>query len=236
MTRRHPKRRLTGKHFAAIPVEVLTSDACRTLPHWARTNLIALAAEYRGNNNGNLSLTWTTAHAYGVNSKWQLVDGLALLLERGLIQRTRQGGKRPLGPSLYAVTWQPINDLAGKIESGPTTAASNAWANWTSPDSSALREDQRKINHQHLRGTSSAPKKDHRQPVSAPRKVQTARFIGTSGGPPSRVWYEGQPLTAPPVPSAGYGLNGHGIVAPGTLAESATTGIEVLSPHRGVAL
>ena len=30
-SRRNPKRRMTGKHFAQIPVEVLTSEACKTL-------------------------------------------------------------------------------------------------------------------------------------------------------------------------------------------------------------
>lgn len=192
MSRRHPKRRMTGKHFAAIPVEVLTSDACRTLPHWARTNLTALAAEYRGNNNGDLSLTWATGRAYGVNSKWQLIDGLALLLERGLIQKTRQGGKKPLGPTLYAITWQPIDDLGGKIESGPTTTASNAWAEWVAPtQSSAPDEVQSEKIHQHLRRTASAPQKVQRTPISAPQEVQTMRFIGTSGGAPSRSTREG---------------------------------------------
>jgi hypothetical protein len=33
-----------------------------------------------------------------------LVESLALLLKQGLIQRTRQGGKKPLGPTLYALT------------------------------------------------------------------------------------------------------------------------------------
>ena len=185
--RRHPRRRRPGEHYAMIPVEVLTSDACRTLPHSARTALIALAAQYRGRNNGDLSLTWATGKPFGINSKCQLIGGIALLLERGLIQKTRQGGKKPLGPSLYAITWMPVDDLNGKIESGPTTAPSNAWATW----SSGLPADQSTENHQHHRRGTSAPPADQRTPLSAPRADQTGTSIGTTGGAPSRSWREG---------------------------------------------
>jgi len=52
---------MRGKFFAAIPVEVLTSVACRTLPAYAVRVLLAVAAQYRGNNNGDLALTFATA-------------------------------------------------------------------------------------------------------------------------------------------------------------------------------
>ena len=130
MSRRHPKRRMNGKHFAQIPVELLTSEACTTLPNYGKVVLIAFAAQYRGNNNGDLAMTRAIAKTFGIVSQEHLVHSLAVLLERGLIQKTRQGGKKPLGPCLYAVTWQPINDLDGKIESGATMTASNAWAAW----------------------------------------------------------------------------------------------------------
>jgi hypothetical protein len=186
MSRRHPKRHMTGKHFAQIPVEVLTSEAFRTLPNYVVRVLIAMAAQYRGNNNGDLALTWATGQTFGINSKWQLIDGLALLLERGLLLKTRQGGKKPLGPTLYALTWQPINDLNGKITMGQTTTASDTWATWP-PDPSAPQEDQSEKNHQHPRGTLSAPQEDQTSPVSAPQEDQTGPSIGTSGGAPSRI-------------------------------------------------
>lgn len=156
--RRHPKRRTSGKHFAQIPVEVLVSDACRTLPSYAIRVLVAIAAQYRGNNNGDLALTWTIGQEFGINSKKQLVASLGTLQLRGLIQKTRQGGKKPLGPCLYAITWQPINDLNGKIDSGPTTAAANTWASWTPPPGCSERQSPE--NHQHHRGTISAPQGD----------------------------------------------------------------------------
>lgn len=122
---------MTGKHFAQIPDEVLKSDAQKNLPNYAVRVLVAIAAQFRGNNNGDLAMTWAIARTYGIDSKKQLNASLVMLLEHGLIEKTRQGGKKPLGPCLYAVTWQPINDLRGKIEKGATTTASNAWATWS---------------------------------------------------------------------------------------------------------
>jgi hypothetical protein len=187
MSRRHPSRRMTGKHFAQIPVEVLTSEAFISLLAYAVRLLLAIAAQYRGNNNGDLAMTRAIARTFGINSHWQLERGLATLLEHGLIEKTRQGGKKPLGPCLYAVTWQPIDDLKGKIESGPTPCASNAWAKWTA----APKADEDKINHQPLRRATSAPSAGQRTPISAPSAGQTACDISPSGGSPSRISPEG---------------------------------------------
>jgi hypothetical protein len=194
VSRKHPRRRMTGKHFAQIPVEVLTSEACTSLPNHGVRLLLAIAAQYRGNNNGDLAMTWSIGKTFGIDSKKQLVAGIAMLLERELIQKTRQGGKKPLGPCLYAITWQAIDDLRGKIESGPTYIASNAWAHWTS----APQRDQSAINHQHHRGTASAPPGDQTDAISAPQGDQRTPFIGTTGSPPSRSPREGaeSPRTA----------------------------------------
>jgi hypothetical protein len=172
---------MMGKHFAMIPVEVLTSEAYRTLPNWAVPVLVAFAAQYRGNNNGDLALSWSMARLFGIDSKWQLTASIAMLLERGLIQKTRQGGKKPLGPCLYALTWQPINDLKGKIESGETFLATNAWAKWTSKSQSPASA----INQQHLIRGASAPAGVPLNPVSAPNPGSRTPSNGTCAGPPS---------------------------------------------------
>lgn len=113
-----------------IPVEVMQSEAFITLPNYAVRVLLVAAAQYRGNNNGDIAVTRSIAAPYGVTSHEHLVKGLAHLLARLLLQKTRQGGKKPLGPTLYALTWRPINDLGTKIDIGPTVIASNAWAKW----------------------------------------------------------------------------------------------------------
>ncbi len=149
--------------------------------------LVAIAAQYRGNNNGDLAMTWAMGEEYGITSKKQLVASLADLLARGLIAKTRQGGKRPLGPSLYALTWQPINDLRGKIQSGATTIATNTWAQWNAP----APGDRSGKNHQHPRGTGSGLPGDQTARITAPQGDQTGGFSGTPGSPPSRSWREG---------------------------------------------
>jgi hypothetical protein len=177
---------MTGQHFAQIPVEVLTSDACRTLPNYAVRVLLAIAAQYRGRNNGDLAMTRATARTFGVLCQKNLVRSLSALQERGLIERTRQGGKKPLGPTLYAVTWQPIDDLGGKIESGATTSPSNAWATW----SSGSPGDQSTKNHRVYRETGSGPQGDQTAHISGPQGDQRGPSIGSTGGPPSRSWRE----------------------------------------------
>jgi hypothetical protein len=173
---------MTGKHFAQLPVEVLISDACRTLPNYAVRVLLAVAAQYRGANNGDLCMTRRIAREFGITSQEQLVDSLAMLLDRGLIQKTRQGGKKPLGPTLYAISWQPIDDLGGKIECGRTTNGSNKWASWPSGPAA----DQRITNHRVCRRSRSGPPTDQNTPVSDLPTDQTPCFDGSAGGPPSR--------------------------------------------------
>lgn len=177
-----PNRRTVGRHFAQIPVDVLTSDAARTLPAYAVRVLLAIAAQYRGKNNGDLALAWAMARPFGISSKGQLVESLALLQERCLIVKTRQGGKKPLGPTLYAVTWQPIDNLRGKIDAAPTATASNAWATW----SSGLPADLETENHRDCRRTPSGLPADLETLISGPPADLEGRFIGTAGGPPSR--------------------------------------------------
>jgi hypothetical protein len=179
---------MTGNHFAAIPVEVLTSDACRTLPNYAVRVLLAIAAQYRGKNNGDLAMTRATARDFGVASQEHLVVSLSALLERGLIQKTRQGGKKPLGPSLYAVTWQPIDNLFGKIDSGATTSAANTWAKWTS----GLPADQSTEKHRVCRRTTLGLPAEQKVPISGLPAEQKGTSIGSAGSPPSRSWCEGR--------------------------------------------
>jgi hypothetical protein len=114
-----------------VPVEVLTSDACQPLPNYAVRVLLVLAAQYRGNNNGDLACTWAIAKTFGVRCKEHLVRGIKLLLERGLIVKTRQGGKKPLGPTLYALTWRGIDECGGKLEIPSSPLPSNRWVKWT---------------------------------------------------------------------------------------------------------
>lgn len=47
------------------------------------------------------------------------------LVEKGLIEQTRQGGKHRC--NLYAITWESIDDCKGKLDVAATRVASGAW-------------------------------------------------------------------------------------------------------------
>lgn len=126
-----------GETFAIIPVEVLESQAYAALPDWTARVLVAIAAQYRGRNNGNLSLTREAAATLGVGSSWKVTAGLKLLTLTGLIRRTREGKARHGRGicALYAVAWKhidPTPQAYPPIEH--ERPASAAWASWTKPD------------------------------------------------------------------------------------------------------
>ena len=149
-SRRDRRARATGRRgargsdlHAQIPLEVLESAAFSALPDYAKVVLLALCAQFRGNNNGNLSLTAAQAERLGVEAAWKLRVGLSLLLETGLIERTRPGkfshGKGIC--ALYALTWR---DLSPNEHAYPPVIVarppSHAWAKWERPEGWAAFE------------------------------------------------------------------------------------------------
>lgn len=120
------KRRRSAETFAAVSVKVMRSEAYRTLRSTYKAVLLALAAQYRGFNNGDLALTRLMARNLGVTSEQARSHGLRELSRRGLIEKTYQGGMRPLGPTLWALTWQRVNYRDGKQLKRPETAP-NTW-------------------------------------------------------------------------------------------------------------
>lgn len=104
------RRFASGEHFAALPVEIMDSDAFRWLPSFGVRVLVALAAQYRGINNGGLELTLKKAARFGIK-RTELYAGLKLLAFVGLIKKTveerKSSGKGV--PAKYALTWRPVN-------------------------------------------------------------------------------------------------------------------------------
>ena len=84
--------------------------------------LIDLGSQFNGYNNGDLCASLSVMRKRGWNSNQQLAKALKELLERNLIVQTKQGGLN-LGPNLYAITWQPIDECNGKLDASPTTVA-----------------------------------------------------------------------------------------------------------------
>jgi len=120
------RARATGKTgnapFLHIPHSVLSSNAYKALDGWGAKLLLDVAGQYKGHNNGDLCAAWSILQAKGWKSKGTLHRALNALLETGLIEQTRQGGRNRC--SLYAVTWKNIDECKGKLDVSPTKAPS----------------------------------------------------------------------------------------------------------------
>ena len=77
--------------------------------------LFDLAAQYRGDNNGDLCAAWKLMHPRGWKSEETLCKAKRDLLEACLIVETRKGA-RPNKCSLFALTWYALDDCGGKLD------------------------------------------------------------------------------------------------------------------------
>ena len=102
--------------FAGIPRIVMESEDYKNLSGNAVKLLNLFAYQYRGKNNGDLCAAWSIAKNHGCKSEPTLSRAKKELLAANLIMETRPG--RFLNPggrcALYALTWQPIDECAGK--------------------------------------------------------------------------------------------------------------------------
>ena len=116
------KRRPVIKSFAGIPRIVMDTDDYKNLNGNAIKLLLELAYQYRGNNNGDLSATFSHMRKRGFKSKETLTNALRSLQGANLIIRTREGMfLNPGGRcALYALTWLPIDECKGKHDLSPT--------------------------------------------------------------------------------------------------------------------
>ncbi|MES2662141.1 MAG: hypothetical protein V4629_02455 [Pseudomonadota bacterium] len=111
--------------FIGIPHAVYKSQNYLQLRGWDVKLLVDITAQYHGFNNGDLSASWTLMREKKWRSQGTLNASLKKLLAFGFIEQTRQGGRNRC--SLFAITWQPIDDCKGKIEVQPTKFPSKKW-------------------------------------------------------------------------------------------------------------
>ncbi len=104
-----------GGAFITLPLSVLSGAAYLGLNAHARMLLFDLAAQYRGDNNGDLCAAWKLMHPRGWKSEETLGKAKRDLLESGLIVETRKGA-RPNKCSLFALTWYALDDCGGKLD------------------------------------------------------------------------------------------------------------------------
>jgi hypothetical protein len=117
-------RRIRGRFFA-LPNHVLDSVAYSSLNGWTVKLIVDLGKQYNGRNNGDLCATFSIMKKYGWNSKGTLSRALKSAQKLGFIELTRQGGRHK--PSLFALTWHPIDECKGKLDVNETAVPSNLW-------------------------------------------------------------------------------------------------------------
>ena len=110
-----------------LPVMVLDSLAVTTLSHAAFRVLVLLAAQFNGHNNGALGITAEQAAGAGIGSNRTLYHSLAELEARRLILATYPASRVPPRPTMWALTWLPLNDTQ---YSDATRTPSPAYRNW----------------------------------------------------------------------------------------------------------
>ena len=102
--------------FAGIPRIVMENPDYVNLSYSSKALLFELAYQYRGKNNGDLTVAWGVMSKRGFKSKETLGRLTDQLLRSNLVLRTREGRfTNPGGVcALYALTWQPIDECSGK--------------------------------------------------------------------------------------------------------------------------
>ncbi|MEH6473614.1 MAG: hypothetical protein V7752_20510 [Halopseudomonas sp.] len=110
------------KGFFGVPAVVLNHADYIALSPKAVKLFNDIGAQYNGRNNGDLCASITPMMKRGWRSRDQLSKAIKELIARNWIIQTRQGGLN-MGPNLYAITWQPIDECGGKLDVQPTTGA-----------------------------------------------------------------------------------------------------------------
>lgn len=105
-----------NNNFAGIPHAVMRHEVYIKLSFKARALLLEAALQYRGTNNGDITLAWTILKTRGFKSQDTLSKAKKELIEAGFIIETRKAkfGDPKKKCSLYALSWRKIDPCSGK--------------------------------------------------------------------------------------------------------------------------
>lgn len=117
--------RKSGHSFLGLPHYVVHSPQWRALSGNAVKFLVELASAYNGSNNGDLALTRGQALERGWKSGATRDRAAQEAVDAGFALLTRQGGRHLC--SLYAITWQPIDDVGKGVMYAPEHKPSRLW-------------------------------------------------------------------------------------------------------------
>ena len=117
-------RRETGS-FAGIPKACMKHLNYIELSMPAKVLLWEFCYQYNGFNNGDLCAAFSVLKERGWRSKGTLARAIDELKKRQWVVVSRQGGKNQC--SLYALTFQAIDECKGKLDILSTRVASGGW-------------------------------------------------------------------------------------------------------------
>lgn len=115
-----------GGQFLAVPMAVLNSVAYIQLSLSAKALLWDIAAQYSGDNNGDLAIAMKILSPRGWKSQTTVRKARDELVEAGLIAETRRGA-RPNKASLYGLTWCNLDPCGGKLDISPVAFPRGAY-------------------------------------------------------------------------------------------------------------
>jgi hypothetical protein len=100
--------------FVGIVRSVFESPAFTALSPHACKLLLELAGQYRGDNNGDLTVAWSVVSKRGWKSRTTLWRAKSELIEAGFVHVTRKG-RMPSTCELLALTWFSL-DVSKKFD------------------------------------------------------------------------------------------------------------------------
>lgn len=103
-----------SESFTGIVHSVFEAPAFAALSPHACKLLLELAGQYRGNNNGNLTVAWSVVSKRGWKSRTTLWRCKSELIKAGFVYVTRKG-HMPSTCELLALTWFPL-DVSNKFD------------------------------------------------------------------------------------------------------------------------
>ena len=115
----------SGHTFLRLPNYVIESPQWRALSGNAIKFIVELALAFNGRNNGDLSLTRSTALKRGWRSGETRDQAAEEAEAAGFIVQTRFGHKGMC--NLYAITWEPIDDVGKGTVLAAEVVASKLW-------------------------------------------------------------------------------------------------------------
>jgi hypothetical protein len=118
--------RAPGPTFLRLPHEMLHSRQFGALSPIACKLLLEIGRQYRGNNNGDLSVAFLSLRSRGWGHPDTIRKARNELEEAGFIETSRPGGGHIC--TLVAMTWEAVDDIPDKgVVLMPTTTEKDTW-------------------------------------------------------------------------------------------------------------